>query len=143
MISQTTSYAARALALLEGPNGEFKLVSEIAHKAQIPSAFLSKIFGLLRRKRIIQSRRGVGGGVRLTKNPTEITLLKICEALDDEVLEHRCILNLPVCSDETACPGHKFWSENHKVILEKLHTITLQDMGESLMKKGFGVKVAQ
>ena len=137
MISQTTSYAIFAMTCLEGPKGSFSLVKEVAEKVAIPAPYLSKIFNTLRRRGIIVAQRGVGGGVKLSKEPKEINLLDICQAMEDPFLEERCVMGLAECNDEAACPGHKFWMDEKPKICNMFEKMTLVETAESLEKKGF------
>ncbi len=59
----------------------------IAESEAIPPSFLAQILHELKRMGLVTSRRGKTGGWRLTKDPGEISLLMVVEALEPESLE--------------------------------------------------------
>lgn len=60
---------------------------DIAESEVIPPSFLAQILHELKRMGLVTSRRGKTGGWKLNKNPSEISLLTVVEALEPEVLE--------------------------------------------------------
>lgn len=126
MLSSMTEYAVKALAWLALEDGRTVQVSEIAEKAGVPSAYLSKIIHRLKRKGIVSTQRGVGGGVKLRVAPSELTLFDIAEALEDPILNQRCIFGVDICSDHQPCFGNEFWAQQHQAAIDffKESTIT-------------------
>ena len=72
--------------------------------------------------------RLVGGGVGLARDPAGVTLFELCAALDDPIVETRCMLEQTECSDERACPAHSFWVAHRDEEVEFLRRTTIQDM---------------
>jgi Rrf2 family protein len=60
---------------------------QIAEDTGIPVEYLRKVLQRLTRARLVQSERGRGGGFRLGKSPSKITLLDIVEAIEGPVDE--------------------------------------------------------
>src|SRR5437870_5280665 len=85
MISITTKspYALQALAEL-GRSGDAGPVpiGELARRRDIPVQFLEQLFASLRRAGILTSQRGVKGGYRFARDPSEVTALEVVELLD-------------------------------------------------------------
>lgn len=81
-LSLTTGYAIEALTCLARSTSQNMRVSEIAEMADIPSAYLSKIFQRLAEAGIVESKRGYKGGVRLNRQPETLTLLEIDESVE-------------------------------------------------------------
>ncbi|ODT79567.1 hypothetical protein ABS71_00950 [bacterium SCN 62-11] len=95
MFSLTTQYAIRAVVLLAyEDNGAALGNAVLAERAQIPPAYLSKVLQGLVRSRIVESRRGVGGGFRLVQSPEEITLLDVVNAVEPIPRIQGCPLKL-------------------------------------------------
>lgn len=128
MLGQAAGYAATALGYLATAGGTAMLVKEIAEACDIPGPYLAKIVNTLRRVGLVQTQRGVGGGVSLAKAPGEITLFEVCRLLQDPIIERRCMLGVSVCSDERACPAHKFWSACREEQLAFLQKMTIADI---------------
>ena len=131
MLSQTVGYAINALGHLAdvGNDGPI-LVRDIAHATQIPSAYLSKIINTLAKKGFVLTQRGIKGGVSLARRADEVTLYDLCFALDDPLIQNRCMLGAATCSDERACPAHRFWVSHRKRQLEFLRQTTLRNVAE-------------
>ncbi|MBY0312116.1 MAG: Rrf2 family transcriptional regulator [Phycisphaerales bacterium] len=128
MLSQATGYAATALGYLATAGGVPMLVKEIAEACAIPGPYLAKIVNSLRRVGLVQTQRGVGGGVTLAKRPQDISLFDIAELLGDPICQRRCMLGVSECSDERACPAHRFWSQHRDETLLFLQRTTIADI---------------
>ena len=114
MLTQAVGYAACALGYVAAMNGQPALVKEIAEACNVPAAYLAKIINTLARKGIVATQRGVGGGVTLRRPAEDISLFDLCIALDDPIVERRCMLGTAECSDSRACPAHEFWTKNRE-----------------------------
>ncbi len=114
MLSPMTGYAATALAWLASHKDGPAQVRDIAEGARVPAAYLGKIIHQLARKGVVMTRRGVGGGVLLDRDPKRLTLFDLAEALDDPILTPKCMLGVEDCSDERACPAHAFWKAHRE-----------------------------
>jgi len=128
MLSQVVGYAATALGYLATAGGRPMLVKEIAEACDIPPAFLAKIVNNLARLGIVTTQRGIGGGVMLARNAAEITLLDLCAAMGDPITQQRCMLGTAECSDERACPAHKFWTAHRATQLDFLRRTSIADV---------------
>ena len=112
MISTTSEYALRALTRLAVlPSGNAILARDLAKDAGIPKNYLSKVLLALRNARILDSRRGAGGGYRLRKPPNEIFLMDVIEIFEGRKGSAGCLLNHRECSDENPCSAHRTWRE--------------------------------
>ena len=124
-----TGYAATALGYLALRDREPLQVREMARRIEIPAPYLAKIVHQLGRKGFVETRRGTGGGVRLAVDPAKTTLLQLCEALGDPVLEPHCLLGLGLCNDDVACPAHAFSRTLRSKQLKFLQRTTLLAIG--------------
>lgn len=129
MLSQSVGYAAAALGVVAAAKGKPLLIREIAEAADIPSPYLAKIIHILGKKGIVETQRGIGGGVLLVGSPKDLSLFDLCELLDDPVTKQRCMLGTGDCSDERACPCHKFWVGQRKKEIDFLKRTTIADIG--------------
>lgn len=57
---------------------------DIAQDMSIPRDYLIQLAQLLRNEGIIEARPGKNGGYRLAKDPADITLMQVIEALSEE-----------------------------------------------------------
>ncbi len=94
MFSQTVEYALRATVYLAMNNDAPHKTEEIAGSTQVPTAYLSKVLRELNRHGLVSSQRGLGGGISLAKNPEELTILEIVNAVDPITRIKTCPLQL-------------------------------------------------
>lgn len=128
MLSQATGYAAAALACVTRAGGSPVLVRDIAQEADIPAPYLAKIIQILAKRGVVSTQRGVGGGVMLARAPDQISLYDVAVALEDPVVQTRCMLGEAECSDERACPAHAFWTAHRSMTIAFLCRTTIADM---------------
>lgn len=128
MLSQGVGYAITALGYIASAGGKPVLVKDIAQAADIPPAYLAKIVHSLGKRGIVVTQRGVGGGVTLARPATEISLHDLAAALQDPVLEPRCMLGNAACSDDRGCPAHAYWSAQRQRIFDFLQKTSVADI---------------
>ncbi len=82
-ISKRAEYALRALALLASRDpGSPIQIQELAETGGIPLKFLEQILLVLRRADLLVSKRGLGGGYRLSRSASKITLAEVIQLMD-------------------------------------------------------------
>jgi Rrf2 family protein len=82
-ITSKSPYAVAALAELARNGGAGPVpIGELARRREMPVQFLEQLFAVLRRAGVVSSQRGVKGGYRFAREPSEITVLEIVELLD-------------------------------------------------------------
>ena len=135
-LSNTTGHAIRALACLAGCTNPPASIKDIAVCADVPQAYLAKIVKKLNDQGIIESKRGSRGGIWLARPAKLISLLEVSVALDGEDFLGRCMLGSEYCSDERACPTHKFWMKNKELIRKELEHTKLSDVMDFYTSRG-------
>src|SRR5262245_47979185 len=106
MFSQTVEYALRAVVYLAGQAPAARTTEDIAAATKVPPAYLAKVLQGLVQARIVRSQRGVGGGMSLVKEPGELTILEVVNAVDPIVRIRECPLGL-VSHGVRLCPLHR------------------------------------
>jgi Rrf2 family protein len=142
MLSQAVGYAATALGYVAAAGGKPVLVKEIAEACDIPAPYLAKIIHSLSRLGLVLTQRGIGGGVTLARSAQEITLYDLCQALGDPIVHKRCMLGTAECSDDRACPAHKFWAANRGKQVEFLKQTNLADVAAFETRRRWGRRKA-
>jgi Rrf2 family protein len=88
-LTRASAYAIQALAAMaadSGHGGNSPIASHLTAQAHgIPERFLLKLLKPLVSAGILQSVRGPGGGYRLARPATKITLLEVIEAVDGPI----------------------------------------------------------
>lgn len=81
-ISAKADYGIRAMAELARAGGGPLKVPELAELQDIPPRFLQHILLQLRRRALVRSHRGAGGGYRLARPAETITIAEIMRAME-------------------------------------------------------------
>ncbi len=82
-ITSKSPYAVLALAELGRSAGTAPVpIGELARRRDVPVQFLEQLFAVLRRSGILSSQRGVKGGYRFAREPSEVSVLEVVELLD-------------------------------------------------------------
>ncbi len=82
-LKASTDYGMRAILYLAA-EGKTCSSKDIANDMSIPRDYLIQLAQLLRNAGIIEARPGKHGGYQLAKDPADITVLEILNALDDD-----------------------------------------------------------
>lgn len=128
-LSKAGEYAVRAMLHLAAM--EDKGVSQIpgiSKTWEVPESFLRKILNSLVKARLVLSARGTGGGFRLAKPASEITLLDIFEAIEGKVYLNYCLIGPGTCKNREWCPVHEVWREAQNAFTGVLRKKSLADM---------------
>lgn len=105
VFSQTVEYALRAVVQLAYLAPDAGTTLQISEVTKVPEPYLRKVLQALGRAEIVVSQRGVGGGVRLMRSPTELTILDVVNAVDPIQRIHSCPLEL-AAHGTRLCPLH-------------------------------------
>ena len=85
-LSTKGRYAMVALAdLATARDGELTSLTEISRRQDISLPYLEQLFVKLRRAGLVESARGPGGGYRLAREPKDIRVSEVLEAVDETV----------------------------------------------------------
>lgn len=106
MFSQTVEYALRIVVHLADHSPASQTTDEIADATRIPKAYLSKVIQGLNRSGLVQSRRGLGGGVTLIKPPGDVSILDVVNAVEPIGRITHCPLGLK-SHGRRLCPLHR------------------------------------
>ncbi|NBX31042.1 Rrf2 family transcriptional regulator [bacterium] len=106
MLSQTVEYALRAVTFMATSPKAAHTVDRIAEATHVPVAYLAKVMQQLVKGRIVASRRGVGGGFMLAKQPDRLRILEVVQAVDPIQRIATCPLGI-AAHGKKLCPLHR------------------------------------
>jgi Rrf2 family protein len=120
-ITRQADYAIRAVRYLakQGAN-QRSATSTVAKEMQIPPSFLAKIISQLSIAGLLHTSRGARGGVTLAREPKEISLLDVVEAIDGPILLNECVGDPAGCVFEGECPLHPIWADAQQQLVKSL-----------------------
>lgn len=142
LISQGAQYAISAvIALSKQPEGTTVSAAALAEPLNCPPAYLSQVLSKLKPSGILNSQRGLNGGVYLAKSPDEITLFEVINAIDGIEFFQSCFLGIEGCGNIEPCPFHNFWSEERKKIQDWLTQTTFADCEKAMSQAWFDLRL--
>jgi Rrf2 family transcriptional regulator, cysteine metabolism repressor len=132
-VSTRVHYGLRAMTELAGAHAAGRLlsISEIARSEDLPLAYLEQLVGELRRAGLVEGTRGVRGGYRLARPPSQITVGEVYRVLEGEVAPVECTAEdylAGACVRESACLSRSIWQRVQAAILNVLDSTTLDDL---------------
>jgi Rrf2 family protein len=119
-ITRQADYAVRAVLYLARLGEQRAATSAVAKDQNIPPSFLAKIISQLSIAGIVHTSRGARGGVTLARNPKEITLLEVVEAIDGPILLNECVDGDNSCAFDKNCPLRPIWCEAQNDLIVRL-----------------------
>lgn len=124
-----TDLASRESAL---GDGRAVALADIAARQEISLSYLEQLFSRLRRRGLVVSARGPGGGYRLAKTPGETMISEIVLAVDEPLRATRCSpKSMRGCmSKGERCMTHHLWEEMGRQIQGYLASVSLADVIE-------------
>ena len=128
-ITRQADYAVRAvLHLARVGNTERSATSMIAKEQNIPPSFLAKIISQLSIAGLLHTSRGARGGVTLARDPGDITLLEVVEAIDGPIQLNECVGNDGACTFDENCPIKPVWCDAQDELVGRLKSTNFAQM---------------
>jgi Rrf2 family iron-sulfur cluster assembly transcriptional regulator len=104
-------------------------LSHISRRQGISLSYLEQLFTRLRKKKLVSSTRGPGGGYSLGRAADRISVAEVIAAVDELVDTTRCS-GAENCHGGKQCLTHDLWDDLGRQIVDFLGEITLQDLLE-------------
>ncbi len=102
-------------------------LADISARQDISLTYLEQLFRKLRKKGLVESIRGPGGGYRLALSADEITIARVMYAVDEHIDVTRCG-GQQNCMGDVRCLTHDLWLGLNRHIAEYLNGISLGEM---------------
>lgn len=102
-------------------------LAEISHRQGISLSYLEQLFARLRRRGLVSSARGPGGGYSLGRDASQITVVDVIHAVDETVDATRCG-GEKNCQGHERCLTHDLWEELSEQITRFLGGISLGEL---------------
>lgn len=121
---------------MRGGKGPVTLAA-ISERQKISLSYLEQLFGKLRRKNLVESVRGPGGGYYLARAANTISAADIIQAVD-EPLDATSCGGKGDCYDDTPCITHNLWMGLNEKIFDYLESVNLQQLVDGCAKHNPG-----
>jgi Rrf2 family iron-sulfur cluster assembly transcriptional regulator len=108
-------------------NGPVTLAG-ISERQKISLSYLEQLFGKLRRRNLVSSVRGPGGGYCLSKALNEVSVADIIHAVDESLDATNCGGKGNCAEDQRPCMTHDLWTSLNEKMFEYLSSVTLAEL---------------
>lgn len=122
MISVSDRSRVAVVSLVElaarGSHGPVPIL-EVAERRGIPAHQVEQVFAVLRRAGLLESQRGVKGGYTLRRDPADISVLDVIEAVDG-----------PIGGEGPAADSAvgEIWEDGARRLAEAFQAVTVADV---------------
>ena len=113
---------------LHGSDGPVTLAG-ISERQKISLSYLEQLFGKLRRRELVESVRGPGGGYNLARDASRVTVADIINAVEETIDSTQCG-GRENCHDSQRCMTHDLWVELNATVHGFLSRVTLAQLVE-------------
>ena len=102
----------------------------ISERQKISLSYLEQLFGKLRRRALVESVRGPGGGYFLARPSEQLSIADIIMAVDEPIDATQCG-GKENCRDDQKCLTHDLWASLNTKIFDHLQSVTLSHLVKS------------
>src|SRR5688500_5533717 len=113
---------------LHGAHGPVTLAG-ISERQKISLSYLEQLFGKLRRRQLVESVRGPGGGYHLARPAAELSVADIVRAVEEPIDSTQCG-GRENCHDNQRCMTHELWAELNATVYGFLAGVKLSHLVE-------------
>src|SRR6266480_6991252 len=131
-IAQKTEYALRAMTELALRQGAGLVAArEIAEAQRIPLRFLEQQLGALHKANLVESFRGAGGGCRLAREPGDIKVAEIVDAIEGPMFPMFCLDPTDhTCVQDGGCGLQELWADVRVAVRSVFERLTLAQLAD-------------
>jgi Rrf2 family iron-sulfur cluster assembly transcriptional regulator len=119
-------------------NGGPVTLSGISDRQKISLSYLEQLFGKLRRRELVESVRGPGGGYNLARDASQVSVADIIRAVEEPLDSTQCG-GRENCQENQRCMTHDLWEELNTTVYGFLEGVTLSQLVERQRTKPVNV----
>ncbi|MBU2591006.1 MAG: Rrf2 family transcriptional regulator [Nitrospinota bacterium] len=135
LLNKDSDYAIRALLSL-GLNIEERMSSrDIAEAQGIPLQYMRRILQTLVREGYLESKEGVGGGLRLIVNPADIAISDVIKVFQGEIRVSECLFRQNVCPQYGTCVLRRRLAKIETKVAKEFEGITVENLLSDLKEE--------
>jgi Rrf2 family transcriptional regulator, iron-sulfur cluster assembly transcription factor len=117
-------------------------LADISERQKISLSYLEQLFGKLRRRSLVTSVRGPGGGYNMANPLDQVSVADIILAVDEPIDATQCA-GKENCKDDRKCITHDLWTDLNRHIFDYLAAVKLSELVAKQLKTADDVAVVQ
>ncbi|HEY5517220.1 MAG TPA: RrF2 family transcriptional regulator [Coriobacteriia bacterium] len=127
-LTARSEYGLLALIDLGARFGEGPVSARgVSERQGIPLKFLEQLLAAMRKAGLVSASRGARGGFTLTRDPSEISVLQVVEALEGSLAPTSCDGG-QLCGRSGACAAAAVWSRATEALRDVFTTTSVGDL---------------
>src|SRR6516164_4537292 len=103
-------------------------VATDAAETRLPRATVAKVLKAMAHAGVVTAARGAGGGYRLARIATAISVAEVVAAIDGDIGLTQCSVHVDECTRTTYCPTRPHWAAINRAVGEALSAVSLDAM---------------
>lgn len=103
-------------------------LAEISQRQDISLSYLEQLFAKLRRRGLVESMRGPGGGYVLARDPAAISVAEVIAAVDEPIDATQCGGKRNCKGQNRTCITHDLWEGLNRHIVSYLDGVNLAQL---------------
>ena len=123
-----TDYALRTLIFLGAKGERLSTISEVAQSFAISKTHLMKIVNQLALQGYLETVRGKGGGMRLSRPPSQIQIGTVVRETEQDLAVMGCLSDAAFCRIQGSCVLRGALHDATQAFLATLDSYTLADL---------------
>lgn len=128
MLPKTAEYALRATVWLARTPDQAESADQLAKAIRVPRRYLHKVLQDLVKAGLVRSQSGPGGGYRLDRDPEEISILDVINAVGSIERIRTCPLGLE--SHTSLCPLHQELDKAYATMEQAFARVTVAQVNQ-------------
>lgn len=144
VIRRNTDYGLRMMLILARHYGNPELMSatRLVRAGNVSREVGRKLLQLLGKAKLVKSVRGLKGGFKLNRKPSEVSVLEIINVLQGEVYMNKCLADDKECELECECGVNDALERIQRLLNDQLRDLTLEQLLQNTGNKNKKGKVA-
>ncbi len=126
-VSQRAEYALRAMIELAERRDQGPVPArEIAASQHVPLRFLEQQLATLSKAGLVVSHRGAGGGCELLRDPGEVTVAQVVDAIEGPLYPMYCLDPADhTCFQDARCGIQELWGDVNSAVRDVFERTTV------------------
>jgi Rrf2 family protein len=130
ILTSTTSYALRILIQMSQDTQNIVSAKTLHEILGIRKQYLRRLLTDLVKHGFIKSTRGRNGGFEFARDPAQIYIYEVIDAIEGFKSFEGCLLGVKDCTQSPACAMHSIWTDARDMMIHTFRSTTL-----SVLKK--------
>jgi Rrf2 family transcriptional regulator, iron-sulfur cluster assembly transcription factor len=125
IISSTTGYALRILIQMVQDKQKIVSANTLHEILGIKKQYLRRLLTDLAKKGFVKSSRGPNGGFEFARDPNQIYVYEVIDAIEGFASFEGCLLGVKDCNQSPQCVMHSIWADAREMMLRTFRSTTL------------------